>query len=179
MGDATNTTSRFTTTVMQNLEKVSTNISKMIYNVSTESYTEFSDNNETTQTSIDVLNVVTTQVTNMSGTTKTSTCTTTKTTTTEDPFDEFGPPEGVEYIFVPLGVMIFVIILSAVVLIVSRRRKMERLRHRLMPLYNFDPGEEGEDDWETELLDEGLGNRQRRQGYQSMDHEENSELFGH
>ncbi|KAK0167830.1 hypothetical protein PV327_001688 [Microctonus hyperodae] len=97
----------------------------------------------------------------MSGTTKTSTCTTT-TTTTEDPFDEFGPPEGVEYIFVPLGVMIFVIILSAVVLIVSRRRKMERLRHRLMPLYNFDPGEEGEDDWETELLDEGLGNRQRR-----------------
>lgn len=115
MEDATNTTSRFTTTVIQNLEKVSTNISKMIYNVSTEGYTEFSDNNETTQTSIDVLDIVTTQVTNMSGTTKTSTCTMTTTTTTEDPFDEFGPPEGVEYIFVPLGVMIFVIILSAVV----------------------------------------------------------------
>lgn len=31
-----------------------------------------------------------------------------------------------------------------------------------MPLYNFDPGEEGEDDWETELLDEGFGGRQRR-----------------
>lgn len=36
-------------------------------------------------------------------------------TTTVEPFDEFGPPEGIEYIFVPLGVMIFVIILSAVV----------------------------------------------------------------
>ena len=91
------------------------------------------------------------------------------------------------------------------VLIVSRRRKLERLRHRLMPLYNFDPGEEGEDDWETELLDEGFGSRQRRvyitnstplrilatsrvtfriefgtfqQGYQTMDSEENAELFG-
>lgn len=36
-------------------------------------------------------------------------------TTTLDPFDEFGPPEGVEYIFVPLGVVVSVIILSAVV----------------------------------------------------------------
>ena len=36
-------------------------------------------------------------------------------TTTEKPFDEFGPPEGLEYIFVPLGVVIFVVVLSAVV----------------------------------------------------------------
>lgn len=36
-------------------------------------------------------------------------------TTTSDSFDEFGPPEGVEYIFVPLGVVVSVIILSAVV----------------------------------------------------------------
>lgn len=28
---------------------------------------------------------------------------------------------------------------------------MERLRHHLMPLYNFDPQEE---DWESELLDD-------------------------
>ncbi|XP_066581310.1 small integral membrane protein 29 isoform X3 [Prorops nasuta] len=78
------------------------------------------------------------------------------TSTTLDPFNEFGPPDGVEYIFVPLGVMVFVIVLSAVVwvLIISRKRKLERLRHRLMPMYNFDPGEEEDDDWETELLDE-------------------------
>lgn len=36
-------------------------------------------------------------------------------TTTLDSVDEFGPPEGIEYIFVPLGVMVFVIVLSAVV----------------------------------------------------------------
>lgn len=101
-------------------------------------------------------------------------------TTTTDSFDEFGPPEGIEYIFVPLGVMVFVIVLSAVVFIISRKRKLERLRHRLMPMYNFDPGEEEEDDWETELLDECYINHQRRQGYQSMDMEDNAELFsGH
>ena len=69
-----------------------------------------------------------------------------------------------------------------------------------MPMYNFDPGEEEEDDWETELLEECYSNHQRRvritnldwyviyiisieyfvlqQGYQSMDTEENAELFG-
>lgn len=47
-----------------------------------------------------------------------------------------------------------------------------------MPMYNFDPGEEEEDDWETELLEECYNNHQRRQGYQSMDTEENAELFG-
>ncbi|KAI4486161.1 hypothetical protein M0802_012486 [Mischocyttarus mexicanus] len=36
-------------------------------------------------------------------------------TTTLESVDEFGPPEGIEYIFVPLGVMVFVIVLSAVV----------------------------------------------------------------
>ncbi|XP_017889490.1 uncharacterized protein C3orf18 homolog isoform X2 [Ceratina calcarata] len=98
--------------------------------------------------------------------------------TTTEMFDEFGPPDGIEYIFVPLGVVVFVIVLSAVVIIISRKRKLERLRHRLMPMYNFDPGEEEEDDWETELLEECYNNHQRRQGYQSMDTEENAELFG-
>lgn len=32
-----------------------------------------------------------------------------------------------------------------------RRRKLDDLRHRLMPLYNFDKTEQ-ELDWETELL---------------------------
>lgn len=31
-----------------------------------------------------------------------------------------------------------------------------------MPMYNFDPGEEEEDDWETELLEECYNNHQRR-----------------
>lgn len=31
-----------------------------------------------------------------------------------------------------------------------------------MPMYNFDPGEEEDDDWETELLDECYSTHQRR-----------------
>ncbi|KAI8503498.1 hypothetical protein Bbelb_184690 [Branchiostoma belcheri] len=36
---------------------------------------------------------------------------------------------------------------------IRKRRRLEKLRHQLMPLYNFDPSEEG-DDWESELLNE-------------------------
>ncbi|XP_011310364.1 uncharacterized protein C3orf18 homolog isoform X2 [Fopius arisanus] len=160
------------TTIFQNLKRVTTEMSNTVDNNGTTilEYAAISyPIDETTQ-----VNMVKTVATS-SPINSTRICTT---TTTEEPFDEFGPPDGVEYIFVPLGVMIFVVILTAVVLIISRRRKMERLRHRLMPLYNFDPSEEGEDDWETELLDEGLGRTQRR-GYQSMDNEENAELFSH
>lgn len=32
--------------------------------------------------------------------------------------------------------------------------RLDKLRHHLMPLYSFDPAEEGED-WEAELLEEG------------------------
>ncbi|XP_057330280.1 uncharacterized protein C3orf18 homolog isoform X1 [Microplitis mediator] len=166
-----------TTFLLNNLEDTTIDVNRIMYNGSNENYTDFLINNDTTESSV---NDFQTSVMNQPKLNKTSRiCTTSTSTTTEDPFDEFGPPDGVEYIFVPLGVIIFVIILSAVVLIISRRRKLERLRHRLMPLYDFDPGEEGEDDWETELLDEGFSSRQRRQGYQSIDNEENSELFGH
>lgn len=33
----------------------------------------------------------------------------------------------------------------------ARKRKLDNLRHRLMPLYNFDKTEQ-ESDWETEFL---------------------------
>lgn len=33
-----------------------------------------------------------------------------------------------------------------------RKKRLDRLRHHLIPFYNFDPGEE---DWETELLEDG------------------------
>lgn len=36
---------------------------------------------------------------------------------------------------------------------VRRRRQLERLRHQLMPMYNFDPTDDG-DDWENQLLEE-------------------------
>ncbi|XP_023288112.1 uncharacterized protein C3orf18 isoform X2 [Orussus abietinus] len=152
-----NNTTSVVTTIPSKVASVSTDLVKILFTGTTETFSDFSESNRSTQqlwndskTTAQVLPV---------DTTKSTLCTT---TTTIDPLDEFGPPEGVEYIFVPLGVMIFVVILSAVVLIISRKRKLERLRHRLMPLYNFDPGEEGEDDWETELLDEGFSSCQRR-----------------
>lgn len=70
----------------------------------------------TKQLSLNLTSIAKDSLPNVLTTATSSLCTTTtSTTTTEDSFDEFGPPEGVEYIFVPLGVMIFVIILSAVV----------------------------------------------------------------
>ncbi|XP_029171557.1 uncharacterized protein C3orf18-like isoform X4 [Nylanderia fulva] len=170
------------TILMNDLGTVSTSMASTNYNesTSTTTYVELSQENESNQR---LWNLSKTAVTSLSAPTaipfNTSKTTAIYTSTTES-YDEFGPPEGVEYIFVPLGVVVSVIILSAVVLIISRKRKLERLRHRLMPMYNFDPGEEEEDDWETELLDECYSTHQRRQGYQSMDTEENAELFsGH
>ncbi|XP_031777709.1 uncharacterized protein C3orf18 homolog isoform X2 [Nasonia vitripennis] len=165
------------TTATSHFYNDTTTVSSTTASTTTEAYTTLTHVQNATRQSWNITKVGDTlpkTATTVGG----SLCTTTlATTTTEENYDEFAPPEGVEYIFVPLGVMLFVIVLSAVVIIISRRRKMERLRHRLMPLYNFDPGEEGEDDWETELLDEGFSSRQRRQGYQSMDSEENADLF--
>ncbi|XP_071556863.1 uncharacterized protein [Temnothorax nylanderi] len=183
--NATDVTESILYTILVNdLATVSPSMPSTVYNdsVPTTAYVELPQDSENNQrlwnlsrTAITLLS----EPTAISHNTSRSTTTYTPTTTTES-FDEFGPPEGVEYIFVPLGVVVSVIILSAVVwvLIVSRKRKLERLRHRLMPMYNFDPGEEEEDDWETELLDECYNTHQRRQGYQSMDTEENAELFG-
>ncbi|XP_050449490.1 uncharacterized protein LOC126850475 isoform X4 [Cataglyphis hispanica] len=165
--NATDVTDSILYTILVNdLGTVSTGMASTIYNenTSTTTYIELTQENEGNQ---QLWNLSKTAVTTLSGSTaipfNTSKSTTIYTSTTES-FDEFGPPEGVEYIFVPLGVVVSVIILSAVVwvLIISRKRKLERLRHRLMPMYNFDPGEEEEDDWETELLDECYNTHQRR-----------------
>ncbi|XP_039314957.1 uncharacterized protein C3orf18 isoform X3 [Solenopsis invicta] len=175
------------TVLVNDLATIPTSMPSVIYNdsVSTTAYIELPQDSESNQR---LWNLSKTAITSLSEPTTISFNTSRSTvyTSTTESFDEFGPPEGVEYIFVPLGVVVSVIILSAVVwvLIISRKRKLERLRHRLMPMYNFDPGEEEEDDWETELLDECYNTHQRRnqlilqQGYQSMDTEENAELFG-
>ncbi|XP_070155209.1 uncharacterized protein C3orf18 homolog isoform X2 [Polyergus mexicanus] len=163
--NATDVTDSILYTILVNdLGTVSTGMASSIYNENTSmtTYVELTQENESNQW---LRNISKTAVTSLSGSTaipfNTSKSTAIYTSTTES-FDEFGPPEGVEYIFVPLGVVVSVIILSAVVLIISRKRKLERLRHRLMPMYNFDPGEEEEDDWETELLDECYNTHQRR-----------------
>lgn len=103
------------TILMNDLTTVSTNMPSTIYNdsVSTTTYVELPQDSENNQrlwnlSAITLLSEPTTISYNASKST------TIYTPTTES-FDEFGPPEGVEYIFVPLGVVVFVIILSAVV----------------------------------------------------------------
>lgn len=75
--------------------------------------------------------------------------------------------ESHTFIIVPLCAVCVVILLTGLVLLFLRKKRLDRLRHHLMPFYNFDPGEEGED-WEAELLEENseiLG----RKGYRSID----------
>ena len=53
-----------------------------------------------------------------------------------------------------------VALIAGLIFAVIRKNNLEKLRHHLMPVYNFDPSEEDGDDWETELLDEHLnGNK--------------------
>ncbi|CAD6238729.1 GSCOCG00008541001-RA-CDS [Cotesia congregata] len=168
--------SLLTTFLLNNLEETTIDINRIMYNGSSENYTDFFINNDTLSSS--VVAFQSPETNDQQKLNKTSKiCNPPTSTTTEEPFDDFGPPDGVEYIFVPLGVIIFVIILSAVVLIIIVKNNNYLLKNCNDMIVHG--GEEGEDDWETELLDEGFGGRQRRQGYQSIDNEENTELFGH
>ncbi|KAK3882603.1 hypothetical protein Pcinc_013034 [Petrolisthes cinctipes] len=57
-------------------------------------------------------------------------------------------------IAITLFILVTVILLiGAGVWWMRRRRQLERLRHQLMPMYNFDPAEDL-DDWENQLLEE-------------------------
>lgn len=62
------------------------------------------------------------------------------------------------YVFVPLSLVICLGLATALVVFLVRKSRLDRLRHHLMPFYSFDPQDEGED-WEAELLEEGLTHR--------------------
>ncbi|XP_043563590.1 uncharacterized protein C3orf18 isoform X2 [Chiloscyllium plagiosum] len=70
------------------------------------------------------------------------------------------PPPGVEgrssmgMVLVPVGIITVIALAVAMVLYIRKRKRLEKLRHQLMPMYNFDPGEE-QDELEQELLDHG------------------------
>ncbi|XP_062402209.1 uncharacterized protein C3orf18 [Sardina pilchardus] len=61
---------------------------------------------------------------------------------------------GMGMVLVPFGIITVLGLLIIVLLYVRKRKRLEKLRHQLMPMYNFDPGEE-QDDLEQELLDHG------------------------
>ncbi|KAG5274256.1 hypothetical protein AALO_G00134060 [Alosa alosa] len=61
---------------------------------------------------------------------------------------------GMGMVLVPFAIITVLGLLIIVLLYVRKRKRLEKLRHQLMPMYNFDPGEE-QDDLEQELLDHG------------------------
>ncbi|KAG8007721.1 protein C3orf18 [Nibea albiflora] len=76
-------------------------------------------------------------------------------TTNETSFNATTFPEaviegsGMGMVLVPFGIITVIGLAVAIV------RKLEKLRHQLMPMYNFDPAEEQDDLLEQELLDHG------------------------
>lgn len=113
--NATDVTESILYTILVN--DLSTSMPSTIYNdsMSTTAYVELSQDSESNQR---LWNLSKTAITSLSEPTAISFNTSRSTmiyTSTTESFDEFGPPEGVEYIFVPLGVVVSVIILSAVV----------------------------------------------------------------
>ncbi|XP_014676961.1 PREDICTED: uncharacterized protein C3orf18-like [Priapulus caudatus] len=58
------------------------------------------------------------------------------------------------YICSVVGVLFAIVLLVALVVFMVKKNRIDKLRHHLMPLYNFDPADECED-WESELLEEG------------------------
>lgn len=64
----------------------------------------------------------------------------------------------VSYVLGPIGAILFCILVAGLIYFLIRKSRLDKLRHHLMPLYNFDPAEEGED-WESELLEDGMDHR--------------------
>lgn len=57
-------------------------------------------------------------------------------------------------VLVPFGIITVIGLAVVVLLYIRKKKRLEKLRHQLMPMYNFDPAEE-QDDLEQELLDHG------------------------
>ncbi|XP_007421877.1 uncharacterized protein C3orf18 homolog [Python bivittatus] len=63
-----------------------------------------------------------------------------------------GPAMGT--MLLSFGIITVIGLAVAVVLYIRKRKRLEKLRHQLMPMYNFDPAEE-QDELEQELLEHG------------------------
>lgn len=62
---------------------------------------------------------------------------------------------GMGMVLVPFGIITVIGLAVAIMLYIRKRKRLEKLRHQLMPMYNFDPAEEQDDLLEQELLDHG------------------------
>ncbi|XP_029455394.1 uncharacterized protein C3orf18 homolog [Rhinatrema bivittatum] len=84
----------------------------------------------------------------------------TSTITTQTPFnstkipDPVGTGPGMGTMLLSFGIITVIGLAVAMVLYIRKRKRLEKLRHQLMPMYNFDPAEE-QDELEQELLEHG------------------------
>ncbi|XP_069721988.1 uncharacterized protein C3orf18 homolog [Phaenicophaeus curvirostris] len=68
--------------------------------------------------------------------------------------DVSSPGPGVSTMLLSFGIITVIGLAVAMVLYIRKRKRLEKLRHQLMPMYNFDPTEE-QDELEQELLEHG------------------------
>nr|XP_006127688.1 uncharacterized protein C3orf18 homolog isoform X2 [Pelodiscus sinensis] len=61
---------------------------------------------------------------------------------------------GLGTMLLSFGIITVIGLAVAMVLYIRKRKRLEKLRHQLMPMYNFDPAEE-QDELEQELLEHG------------------------
>ncbi|XP_065543204.1 uncharacterized protein C3orf18 homolog isoform X3 [Lathamus discolor] len=61
---------------------------------------------------------------------------------------------GLSTMLLSFGIITVIGLAVAMVLYIRKRKRLEKLRHQLMPMYNFDPTEE-QDELEQELLEHG------------------------
>ncbi|XP_072845914.1 uncharacterized protein C3orf18 homolog isoform X2 [Pogona vitticeps] len=61
---------------------------------------------------------------------------------------------GMGTMLLSFGIITVIGLAVAMVLYIRKRKRLEKLRHQLMPMYNFDPAEE-QDELEQELLEHG------------------------
>uniref|UniRef100_A0A8D0L165 Chromosome 3 open reading frame 18 n=1 Tax=Sphenodon punctatus TaxID=8508 RepID=A0A8D0L165_SPHPU len=61
---------------------------------------------------------------------------------------------GMGTMLLSFGIITVIGLAVAMVLYIRKRKRLEKLRHQLMPMYNFDPTEE-QDELEQELLEHG------------------------
>ncbi|XP_042304763.1 uncharacterized protein C3orf18 homolog [Sceloporus undulatus] len=65
-----------------------------------------------------------------------------------------GNGPGMGTMLLSFGIITVIGLAVAMVLYIRKRKRLEKLRHQLMPMYNFDPAEE-QDELEQELLEHG------------------------
>ncbi|XP_062970849.1 uncharacterized protein C3orf18 homolog [Cynocephalus volans] len=68
--------------------------------------------------------------------------------------DVAGGAAGVGTMLLSFGIITVIGLAVAMVLYFRKKKRLEKLRHQLMPMYNFDPTEE-QDELEQELLEHG------------------------